>query len=94
MTLHLSITRVSLHCHPISGSTDKTGPDSANPNHSAEPYLVQLEPCRPVPAVVSGITPAGGAGANAKRDPGLEEMVRFVEAASERIQGVVWETGR
>lgn len=89
MTLHLTVTRLSPY--DPANSTPATTP-ARQVAQDAEPYLVQLEPCRPVPGVVSSVATANTA--PSKRDPGLEQMVQFVQTASERIEGVRWETGR
>lgn len=68
-TLHLTITRV-------------LGPDDKPGTHVSEPYLVQLQPGRPVGAVA----PRG--------ELNLQDMMRVMQDVSSRIDGLEWETGR
>lgn len=69
LTLHLTVTRV-------------LGPDDKPAEHVSEPYLVQLQPGRPV-SLVAG-----------PRELSLQDMMRVMREVTERIDGLEWETGR
>lgn len=71
MTIHLSITRLKADTAP----TESAGPTS-------EPYLLTLQPSRPVQAI------------SIRGEPGLEDMMRVMRDVADRMEGVQWETGR
>jgi len=68
-TLHLTVTRV-------------LGPDDKPGAHGSEPYLVQLQPGRPVGAV------------SGPRELNLQDMMGVMRDVADRIDGLEWETGR
>lgn len=71
LTLHLSITRLT----PSASTTnEQSAPD--------EPYLVQLQPSRPVYA----IAPPG--------DIGLQDMIGVMQSTAGRLDGLEWSTGQ
>ncbi|KAL1407673.1 hypothetical protein Q8F55_007106 [Vanrija albida] len=69
-TLHLTVTRI-------------LGPDDKAADHAGEPYLVQLQPGKPVGAVAS-----------TRGEPNLQDTMRIMQDVSKRIDGLEWETGR
>jgi hypothetical protein len=73
MTIHLTITR--MRSTPLA-------PNINTPGQASEPYLLQLQPSRPVQAV------------SIRGEPGLEDMMRVMRDVADRIEGVHWETGR
>lgn len=66
-TLHLSVTRVL--------------GDAATPAKTSEPYLVQLQPARPV----SSVAPRG--------ELTLQDAMRVMQDTAGRVEGLKWETG-
>ncbi|KGB75812.1 hypothetical protein CNBG_1650 [Cryptococcus deuterogattii R265] len=71
LTLRLSITRLT---SSASTTKEEFPPD--------EPYLVQLQPSRPVYA----IAPTG--------DIGLQDMIGFMQSTAGRLDGLEWSTGQ
>lgn len=71
LTLHLSITRLT---SSASTTNEQFAPD--------EPYLVQLQPSRPVYA----IAPPG--------DIGLQDMIGVMQSTAGRLDGLEWSTGQ
>ena len=71
LTLHLTISRLSLPPDPET----KIQPESS------EPYLLQLQPSRPISGVAS------------RAEIGMVELVDLMRSVAERIDGVEWGTG-
>ncbi|OWZ39512.1 hypothetical protein C356_04125 [Cryptococcus neoformans c45] len=71
LTLHLSMTRLT---SSASTTNEQFAPD--------EPYLVQLQPSRPVYA----IAPPG--------DIGLQDMIGVMQSTAGRLDGLEWSTGQ
>ncbi|TXT13201.1 hypothetical protein VHUM_01602 [Vanrija humicola] len=69
-TLHLTVTRI-------------LSPDDKHADHATEPYLVQLQPGKPVGAVASS-----------RGEPNLQDTMRIMQDVAQRIDGLEWETGR
>ncbi|ORY33136.1 hypothetical protein BCR39DRAFT_333345 [Naematelia encephala] len=72
ITLHLTVARLL--------ESTAGGQQQSSPEKTSEPYLVQLQPSRPVPAVGSlGVI-------------GLQDMMRVMQEVAARIDGVDWST--
>jgi len=74
--LHLTITRIRPY---PPGSTES---EEDEDERSSEPYLVELQPSRPVQAVAS------------RGDVGLQDTMRIMRDTADRIDGLEWSTGR
>lgn len=75
LNLHLTITRLHPETWPPA-EEDKDDPKST------EPFLVELQPARPVQAVPS------------RGEVGLQDTMRFMRTAAGRVDGLEWSTGR
>jgi hypothetical protein len=69
--LHLTITRLDSPLGKSEGGTS-----------TSEPYLVQLEPSKPLQAV-----PTRG-------EPGVQDVMGMMRDVADRIDGLEWGTGR
>ncbi len=74
LMLHLTIT----HFRPHSPTHEAEDGDE----RAAEPYLVELQPSRPVQAVAS------------RKEVGLQDTMRLMRDVADRIDGLEWSTGR